>query len=150
MLPHDIMQREFGSGGRSRYEVALALGIKPINVGIARKPTARVSASRSLLPFVKFRRTDAVRYGVNRLRNYRRRFNDALQIYMEALHDENSHAADAFGEFAVNCPLVTLPKLPEEIFTDPDIEGTPDGKMRIRFDVREYLKKKEREARREL
>jgi len=103
-LPHDVMVREWGAGGRTRFQTLQALGVKPIRVGVAMDPADRINAARRLLPFVYF---DAERCaaGLDRLRNYRKRWNRSLMVYTGPLHDENSHGADAFGEFAVNCRL---------------------------------------------
>lgn len=107
-LPHDVMVREWGQGARSRYQTLLTSGIKPVRVGAAQGPEERINASRRLMPIVSF---DAVRcaQGIDRLRNYRKRWNASLSTYTGPLHDENSHGADAFGEYAINCPVA--PKL---------------------------------------
>src|SRR5215510_14897995 len=54
---------------------------------------------------VRFNKTPRVELGLKRLRRYRRKFNDALQAYTAAEHDENSHGADAFGEYAIDCGI---------------------------------------------
>jgi phage terminase large subunit len=104
-LPHDVMVREWGGGARSRFQTLLALGVKPVRVGVAQDPAERINAARRLLPVVSF---DAKKcaLGLDRLRNYRKRWNASLSAYTGPLHDENSHGADAFGEFAVNCRIV--------------------------------------------
>ena len=148
-MPHDILVREFGSGGRSRYEIAQSYGLRNIHTGIAANPRTRIAAVRSLLPLAKFVPKASVEFGVKRLRDYRRRYNESLQTYTEILHDDASHGSDAFGEFAVNCPLVRLPTIPEEVFDEPDIQGQVGGKMKIKFDTHAYLQRKEREHRAE-
>ncbi|MDB5493855.1 MAG: hypothetical protein JWP86_1192, partial [Phenylobacterium sp.] len=40
--------------------------------------------------------------GLERLRAYRKRWSRATRSYGGPLHDEASHGADAFGEFAAN------------------------------------------------
>ena len=40
--------------------------------------------------------------GLERLRAYRKRWSRATRSYTGPLHDEASHGADAFGEFAAN------------------------------------------------
>jgi hypothetical protein len=42
--------------------------------------------------------------GLSRLRRYARKQSTTLGGYAGPLHDINSHGADAFGEYAVNCP----------------------------------------------
>lgn len=112
-VPHDIRVRELGAGGRSRVESLLRLGVTNIRKGVQTKPTDRVEAVRRILPITKFNKTSRVDLGLKRLRRYRRKWNDALQTYTEALHDENSHGADAFGEFAINCGIVPPKEAPK-------------------------------------
>ena len=65
-------------------------------------------------PLVSFNKATTA-LGIKRLRNYRRKHNRSLDTYTGPLHDENSHGADAFGEYAVNSPLVkSKPKKPDE------------------------------------
>lgn len=111
-LPHDVMVREWGGGAKSRYETLKGLGLKNISVGVAQDPEERINASRRLMPVVSF---DAVRcaVGIDRLRNYRRRWNSSTLVYTGPLHDENSHGADAFGEFAVNKRVKPQPEAPK-------------------------------------
>lgn len=100
-LPHDVMVRELGAAGRSRFETLSGLGLVNINVGVAADPEDRINASRALIPVTWF---DAERCatGLLRLRSYRKRWNRSLSAYTGPLHDSASHGADAFGEFAVN------------------------------------------------
>jgi hypothetical protein len=102
-LPHDVMVREWGAGAKTRFQTLGELGIKPIRVGVPRDPAERINAARRLLPAVYFDARAAV--GLDRLRNYRKHWNKSLMAYTGPLHDENSHGADAFGEFAVNCRI---------------------------------------------
>jgi hypothetical protein len=69
-------------------------------------------AVRRILPIMRFNNTPRVS-GLKRLRRYRRKWNDALQTYTTPEHDENSHAADAFGEYAINCGIHPDPEPPE-------------------------------------
>lgn len=100
-LPHDVMVRELGAAGRSRYETLGSLGVGPIAVGAAMDPEERINAARLMIPLCWF---DAERCagGLERLRLYRKRWNRTTRSYGGPLHDEASHAADAFGEFAAN------------------------------------------------
>lgn len=110
-LPHDIAAREWGAGGRTRLETLVGLGLRSVAKGVATNPADRVAASRKLLPLCRFHMTPRVELGLKRLRRYRRRFNDALGTYTTPMHDENSHGADAFGEYAINCGL--FPEVPK-------------------------------------
>jgi hypothetical protein len=100
-LPHDVMVRELGAAGRSRFETLGGLGVSPICVGAAMDPEERVNAARLMIPVTWF---DAAKCagGLARLRAYRKRWNRATRTYGGPLHDAASHGADAFGEFAAN------------------------------------------------
>lgn len=110
-FPHDIAQREWGAGAKSRIETVRELGIElsHINRGVAQDPQERVNASRRLLPMCEFHQSKRVMLGISRLRRYSRKFNQQLGTYLGPLKDGNDHGADAFGEFAVNCGL-EMPK----------------------------------------
>jgi len=113
-FPHDVEVREWGAGAKSRRQTLTGLGVKPIITGVSQGPAERINAVRTVLPIVSFNNTARVRVGLSRLRRYSRKRNDAMQTYQGPLHDENSHGADAFGEWAVNCgirPALT-PKVP--------------------------------------
>lgn len=114
-LPHDVMTREWGAGARSRFATLSALGLKPILPGVnlgAGAAEERVAASRALLPLCEFHDSPAVKLGLRRLRNYRRKWNETLGQYVGPLKDGNDHGADAFGEYAVNSPMRPKPKAP--------------------------------------
>ncbi|MEO8113597.1 MAG: hypothetical protein ABI655_04385 [Phenylobacterium sp.] len=100
-LPHDVMVRELGAAGRSRFETLGGLGLAPISVGTAAQPEERVNAARLMIPLTWF---DAERcaVGLERLRAYRKQWRRATRSYTGPLHDGASHGADAFGEFAIN------------------------------------------------
>lgn len=100
-LPHDVMVRELGAGGRSRFETLSGLGLTNINVGVAAEPEDRVNASRQVIPITWFD-AEKCATGLDHLRNYRKRWNKSTSSYTGPLHDSASHGSDAFGEFAVN------------------------------------------------
>ena len=100
-LPHDVMVRELGAGGRSRFETLAGLGVSPIAVGQATHPEERINAARLMIPMTWFD-SEACALGLDRLRAYRKRWNAATRAYGGPLHDAASHGADAFGEFALN------------------------------------------------
>jgi len=103
--PHDVKVREWGSGAKSRVELVNRYGIPvaKMALGAAQGPEERIAATRVLLLICEFHQSKRVMLGLSRLRRYSRKINEALGVYMGPLHDENSHGADAFGEFAVNC-----------------------------------------------
>jgi len=146
-LPHDILHRDWGAGGRSRFQIMQGFGFEEIHVGSAAKPAGRIAASRALLPVTHFCPTERVALGIKRLRDYRRRYNDMLQSYTDPLHDIASHGADAFGEYAVNCALAKVKVERQHIYDEPDIRGLDEKTMQIKIDLQAYLRRKEREAR---
>jgi hypothetical protein len=99
-LPHDIRVRELGTG-RSRLETLGSLGLTCVNVGVATDPEERVNAARLLIPLTWF---DAERcaLGLERLRAYRKKWSRQTASWAGPVHDQASHGADAFGEFALN------------------------------------------------
>jgi phage terminase large subunit len=108
-FPHDVKAREWGAGARSRVETLVSFGVNNIARGVATNPSDRITAVRKLMPIVRFHKTPRVELGLKRLRRYRRKWNDALQTYTTPEHDENSHGADAFGEYAINCGIYPPP-----------------------------------------
>lgn len=108
-LPHDVMVREWGAGAKTRFQTLTGLGVKLIRVGVQQGPAERINAMRRLLPVISF---DAKRcaVGLDHLRNYRKRWNKAMGVFTEPLHDEHSHGADAAGEYAVNSRLAPTVK----------------------------------------
>lgn len=136
-LPHDVKVREWGAGGRTRALTLMSLGVKPIHVGAQQGPVERINAARRLIPLTRFNRTPRVMLGVSRLRRYSRKMNDTLGTYTGPLHDENSHGADGFGEYAVNCGLVPLPAPPETKKQQPKgtvyLPGAPQPRIGARI-----------------
>lgn len=126
-MPHDVKVREWGAGAKSRQQTLRELGVSPIMVGVAQGPEERINAARALFPCVHF---DAAKteLGRKRLRNYRRRWSEPLQTFQGPLHDDNSHGADAFGEFAVNCSIRPVapepPRKPRDKYEHDDEEAT--------------------------
>lgn len=106
--PHDIDNREFGSGAKSRRESA-AEGIEvngkryKINFDIVpKKPIdAGIDDARMLLGRCVFDE-DKCELGIKALESYRKAWNEKLGCwYDRPLHDWSSHAADAFRYLAV-------------------------------------------------
>ncbi len=113
-MPHDIKVREWAGGAKARIQVAMELGMRAdtINVGVQADPADRVAATRRLLPYVRFNKTNRVMLGVKHLRRYSRKKNEQLGTYGGPLKDGHDHAADSFGEFAINAPVVDAPPPP--------------------------------------
>lgn len=97
ILPHDIEVRELTYQGRSRKHYLEGLGVRPIKVVPAANPADRIAAGRAILPRSWFDATGCA-IGLKMLRGYRREWNEHMGVWRsEPLHDEASHAADAFG-----------------------------------------------------
>ena len=99
ILPHDVQVRELQTG-KSRYEFLTDAGL---NIDIAPKSGVEdgIMAVRKMLPNCYFNK-DTTKFGVECLRNYRRVFNEKLNVYQEKpLHDWASHCADAFRYLAL-------------------------------------------------
>lgn len=111
-LPHDVGAREWGAGAKKRIQTLAELGVSidTMNRGVREDPQERINATRRLLPICEFNQTKRVQLGISRLRRYSRKFNEQLGTYLGPLHDENSHGADAIGEFAINCGIVPARK----------------------------------------
>jgi phage terminase large subunit len=130
-LPHDVMVREWGAGARTRFQTLTELGVKPVRVGVQQNPVERINAARRLMPVVCF---DAKRcaVGLDHLRNYRKRWNKALGVFGDPLHDEHSHASDAWGEYAVNSRITPRLKAasepPKDRWDGDDEEGNTEWK----------------------
>ena len=89
ILPHDVMVRELQTG-KSRYEFLSDAGL---NIDIAPKSSVEdgIQAVRRILPNCWFNKA-STRVGVECLRNYRRVFNEKLNVFQEKpLHDWSSH-----------------------------------------------------------
>jgi phage terminase large subunit len=143
-LPHDVRMREWGAGARSRVETVRSLGLQNIRKGAATNPMDRINAVRRILPLTRFNNTPRVEQGIKRLRRYRRKWNDTLNSYTTAMHDENSHGADAFGEYAVNCPVeLPRPKKPKMAELHY-LEVQPDGSVRSNMTITEIVNMKKR------
>tara|TARA_R110000787_G_scaffold25275_1_gene71069 strand:+ start:2163 stop:3557 length:1395 start_codon:yes stop_codon:yes gene_type:complete len=141
-MPHDIMVREWGAGAKTRYQTALEFGLKKIHKGVAVGPIERINAVRSLFHQFRFNDTKQVRIGIKRLNRYHRKWNDSMQTYTTPEHDENSHGADALGEFAVNCRI--KPKPVKEQKADPRITIGGNSTMTMN-DLLSAVKKKKYE-----
>lgn len=138
-FPHDVMNREWGSGARSRYETLKALGVKPINVGARQGPDERINAMRALFPSIRFHDTKNVKLGLMRLRRYSRKMNDHMGVYTGVLHDEASHGSDAAGEFAINC-AIRPPKPPPEPKKDESVYvAKPGGVIQSSLTVKQAV-----------
>lgn len=100
-LPHDVKKRELGNGGRSVIQSLRLLGVHPIIPGVPRDQAERVNAVRRVLPQCHFN-ADTCESGIEHLEQYSKRWNKSMGVWGGPKKDGHDHAADAFGEFAVN------------------------------------------------
>ena len=147
-LPHDIAMREIGNGAKSRILSLRELGVKTAKKGVATKPEDRIAAVRDLLPILRFNNTPRVALGIKRLRRYSRKFNDVMGVWQPtSKHDENSHAADGIGEFAINAKILperrTEPEKPKHLV----LEADASGRIKANMSVREILEMNRRKKR---
>lgn len=92
LVPHDFSSREY-STGESPEQAARKMGWR-MTVVPATGVQEGIDAVRRILPRCWF---DAARckVGLDRLRNYTKRWSPELQRFTGPLHDESSHASDA-------------------------------------------------------
>lgn len=149
-LPHDVKVREQGSSGRHRYEILQELGIpaRYLLKGVASGDDEKIQAVRRLLPNCRFHQTKRVMVGVNRLRRYSRKLNVQMNTYQGVKHDENSHGADAFAEYALNRGADFVPKPKKVKPTELVYVADPvTGALTSNMSVREIIEMKQRKKR---
>ena len=99
IMPHDVAVRELQTG-KSRYEFLSEAGL---NMDICPKHGVEdgIQGVRKMLPNTFFNK-QTTKHGVECLRNYRRVFNDKLNVFQEKpKHDWASHGSDAFRYLAM-------------------------------------------------
>jgi len=100
IMPHDIRVRELGTG-KSRYEIAQSLGIKPITIARSLPVDDGINAVRALLPRCYFDKKKCAQ-GIDSLRSYHKEYDDKRREFKnKPYHDWTSHACDAFRMFAI-------------------------------------------------
>ena len=105
--PHDMNNREFGSGGKTRKELArigVEYGNKTYRANFEIVPKLGIDDGiqlvREILPLCVF--DESMEYGISTLESYRKDWNDKLGCWRDSpLHDWSSHGADAFRYLAV-------------------------------------------------
>lgn len=106
--PHDIQNREFGSGARSRQELAregFDIGGKRVSLNFQVVPKKSIDDgiedARRMLDRCVFA-DNLSDTGIKALESYRKEWNDKLGCWRDRpLHDWSSHCADAFRYLAV-------------------------------------------------
>jgi len=100
IMPHDIRVRELGTG-KSRYEIAQSLGIKPLTIARSLPLDDGINATRALIPRCYFDKKKCSQ-GLEGLKNYRKEYDEKRKEYKnKPYHDWTSHSCDAFRMFAV-------------------------------------------------
>jgi hypothetical protein len=123
-LPHDVRNREWGGGAKSRAQTLLELGMKDLHVGVAQGPAERINAVRQVLPNMRFNTGRQGQQPTPAQKRVRAGLN--MNTYTTvAEHDVNSHGADALGEWAVNARIVPAKPVPP-----PPVKGLP-GQVRL-------------------
>ncbi len=99
--PHDLAVREWGNDGVTRWQSALAKGIR-FEIADKIPRIDGIETVRNILLRCWFDEANC-ELGLSRLQNYRKEFNDKLGVWKDTpLHDENSNGADAFRYFAIS------------------------------------------------
>lgn len=112
-LPHDVMVRELGAGGRTRKKSLEDLGIAPVWIGKKHNLEEGVAAVRKMFPFVEWNITRAA-LGIEHVKQYAKKYNAALNMFTGEDHNEHSHAADALREIAYNVRIADQKIVPQE------------------------------------
>ena len=123
IMPHDIRVRELGTG-KSRYESAQALGIRPITICPSLPVDDGINAVRNVLSKCYFDKKKTAQ-GLEGLRCYHKEYDEKRKEYKnKPYHDWTSHPSDAFRMFAighrVKAPINTV----KQIMSRFDFRGT--------------------------
>lgn len=103
-IPHDGAHRDFKSG-KSTEELIRTLG-RDVQVLARGNPEEGIRLARMIFPRVYFD-SDKCTELINHLKRYRRQINQVTQEAGSPLHDEHSHAADAFRYLAQSLDLMS-------------------------------------------
>ena len=103
VVPHDFKKRDW-KDGKSAHSVAMDFNFDyELCPDIPRKQG--IDATKSFLPRLRFNNIPEVMNGYDCLSNYRREYNEKLQIFLDhPLHDWASNGADAMRYMAIAWP----------------------------------------------
>jgi len=125
VMPHDISVRVWSDSANTRYETALALGIKPITlVPRVKAVDERIHILRTAFPTLLF---DKKKCGVliEHLRSYKKKWNDILKMWEDKpVHDSSSNGVDAIGCYLTGVRPVKPVKTVQQIMANMNIRGT--------------------------
>ena len=100
-MPHDANTKEIGTG-KTRRDVAEALGIRPIDVVPRGDIDDGINCVRSMLSRCWFDAQKCAQ-GINALKSYRKEYDDNRKEYkLKPYHDWSSHCADALRTAAMS------------------------------------------------
>jgi hypothetical protein len=99
--PHDIKVRDWGGDGKSRLDIARAMGLRFTPVKKVQSIADRIEATRKILPMFWMDEEQCGR-GIEALKSYRKEWDASKQAFNNRpLHDWACHGADALGTFAM-------------------------------------------------
>ena len=109
--------------GKSRYETALGLGIKPITIAKQLPVDDGIQAVRMILPKCYFDKVKCAQ-GIAGLQDYRKEYDEMRKEYKNRpFHDWTSHPSDAFRMFAVGFQEPTKKKSVSEVMRNIAYRG---------------------------
>lgn len=125
LMPHDIKVRELGSG-KTRFEIAKRLGIKPIKIAPKLRVDEGINAGRTIFSRCWFDKHKCSR-GIQALKNYKKEWDEKNKVFRKTpLHNWASHGADGFRTFATGFKKALKPQDPSEVGgVKPFFEGLP-------------------------
>lgn len=101
VMPHDVEVRELGTG-KSRKQVAMSMGVTPVQVCPQLEVEDGIEAVRRILPRCYFDERACER-GISALTEYGKDWDEKAKTFRnKPRHDWSSHAADAFRYLAVS------------------------------------------------
>ena len=122
IMPHDIRVRELGTG-KSRYEIAQSLGIRPITVAPNLPVDDGIQAVRNILSRCWFDKKKC-EFGITALQDYHKEYDELRKEYkLRPFHDWTSHSSDAFRMFAVGYRNKVAPKPVSQIMNTVHYPG---------------------------
>lgn len=103
-LPHDAQSKQLSAGGITVEQQVRNFG--DTYVGVPRNQADSINATRALLTTCVFDETNTA-HGINHLQRYAFKVDpETGQYSQKPIHDDHSHAADAFEELAFSMPLI--------------------------------------------
>lgn len=100
-VPHDAKPTRLGMGGKSIIQQLIAEKVGNFRLTPNMGRDKGIQAARATFPRCYFDKTKC-EVAVERLKNYHRKYNEDLKKFSdEPVHDDNSHAADAFRYLSI-------------------------------------------------